>query len=222
MFLLTLHVSIVDIVQPGEYYFKKSSQDTGVSSQKKHTTKHEGPRCPLVYNHQWGIDYRPIDKPVGEETDFILYKQNEPEQPPVYPKSVVKTTRGRVVGEYYYDATSYKNKRHYIFNSKFFLEQLSYSLNALKIAHNDEVYGELLQMLQDACKRIAENPSMHFEIATNGLLNDKTLKELWQQIKSKNYREAAQFAKRLNAKIAALGANYRPILKEQMTRYSEP
>ena len=167
------------------------------------------------------IDYRPIDKPVGEETDFILYKQNEPEQPPVYPKSVVKTTRGRVVGEYYYDSKSYKNKRHYIFNSKFFLEQLSYSLNALKIAHNDEVYGELLQMLQDACKRIAENPSMHFEIATNGLLNDKTLKELWQQIKSKNYREAGQFAKRLNAKIAALGANYRAILKEQMTRYSE-
>jgi hypothetical protein len=165
------------------------------------------------------IDYRPLEKPVKEETEFILYKQDEPEQPPVYPKSVVKTTRGRVVGEYYYDAQAYKNKRAYIFNSKFFLEQLSHSLGALKIAPNDVVYTELLQMIQDAYKRISQNPAMHFEISTNGLLNDKALKELWQNVKAKNYHEAALFCKRLNAKITALGSNYRAILKEQMTRY---
>jgi hypothetical protein len=160
-------------------------------------------------------------KPAMDETDYILYKQDEPAMPPIYPKSVVKTTRGRVVGEYYYDAKTYKNKRHYIFNSKFFLEQLSNSLNTLKIKPDDILFTDLLQMIQDAGKRISGNPVMHFEIATNELLNDKTIKDLWQYVKTKNYHEAAVFAKRLNAKIGALGSNYQSILKEQMTRYLE-
>jgi len=166
------------------------------------------------------IDYRPTQRPISDETEYIIYKQDEPQQPPLYPKSVVKTTRGRVVGEYYYDPNVYKNKRHYIFNSKFFLEQFSHALSALKIAYNETVYTELLQMIQDAYKRIAENPTMHFEVATSELLNEKTLKELWQQVKAKNYREPAHFSKRLNAKLTALGSNYRAILKEQMTRCS--
>ena len=141
--------------------------------------------------------------------------------PSPYPKSVVKTTRGRVVGEYYYDAKVYKNKRHYIFNSKFFLEQLSQGILVLKTEGGETAYTELLQMIQDACKRISENPSMHFEIATNEILNDKTVKELWHTVKTKNLNDAVQFCKRLNAKIAALGANYRAILKEQMERYIE-
>jgi hypothetical protein len=33
--------------------------------------------------------------------------------------------------------------------------------------------------------------------------------------------DAVRFCKRLNAKITALGANYRAILKEQMERYIE-
>ncbi len=36
------------------------------------------------------------------------------------PKSVVKTTKGVVIGEYYYDPDISKNNRHYIFNSAFF------------------------------------------------------------------------------------------------------
>jgi hypothetical protein len=163
-----------------------------------------------------------IDKPVTEETDFVLYKRDDPGLPPVFPKSVVKTTAGRVVGEYYYNANVYKNKRHYIFNSKFFLEQLANALNALKRATGgDAVRADLLQMIQDAYKRVSENPSMHFEIATNEILNEKTIKGLWHNVKAKDFDEAGRFCKRLSGKIGALGSNYRAILKEQMTRYVE-
>jgi hypothetical protein len=167
------------------------------------------------------LDNKNDEKIAREETEFLIYKQPEPQQPSPYPKSVVKTTRGRVVGEYYYDAKVYKNKRHYIFNSKFFLEHLSQGILVLKTEGGETAYTELLQMIQDACKRISENPNMHFEIATNEILNDKTVKELWHTVKTKNLNDAVQFCKRLNAKIAALGANYRAILKEQMERYIE-
>ena len=153
-----------------------------------------------------------------EEPDYAVYRQPEEQLPAPYPKSVVKTTKGRVVGEYYYDAKSYKNKRHYIFNSKFFLEQLSQGLIAYKTKNDETVHTELLQMIQDAYKRISENPSMHFEISTNEILNDKTVKELWRDVKTKNIVDATRFCKRLGAKISALGANYREILIEQMNR----
>ncbi len=162
------------------------------------------------------------DLPVKEDADVILYKQAQPEQQPVFPKSVVKTTRGRIVGEYYYDAKAYKNKRHYIFNSTFFLDQLANAVNILKQKHNESLYTDLMQMIQDAYSRISENPaSMHFEVATNEILNEKTLKKLWQNVKSKDYNEAGRFCRRLSAKLGALGANYRTILKEQMVRYVE-
>ena len=153
-----------------------------------------------------------------EETDYLVYRLPEEQLPAPYPKSVVKTTKGRIVGEYYYDAKSYKNKRHYIFNSKFFLEQLSQGLSAYKTKNDETVHTELLQMIQDASKRISENPSMHFEISTNEILNDKTVKELWRDVKTKNIVDATRFCKRLGAKISALGANYREILIEQMDR----
>jgi len=158
-------------------------------------------------------------KEPNEETDYVIYRQPEEQVPAPYPKSVVKTTKGRVVGEYYYDAKSYKNKRHYIFNSKFFLEQLSQGLIAYKTKNDETVHTELLQMIQDAYKRISENPSMHFEISTNEILNDKTVKVLWRDVKTKNIVDATRFCKRLGAKISALGTNYREILIEQMDRY---
>jgi hypothetical protein len=169
------------------------------------------------------MDYHsPTEKSGAHEKDLVLYKRDDPGLPPVFPKSVVKTTLGRVVGEYYYDAKVYKNKRHYIFNSTFFLEQLANSLAALKHSPEDSsVRGDLFQIIQDAYKRISENPSMHFEIATNEILNEKTLKDLWHSIKSKDFEEARRFCRRLNGKIGALGSNYRAILKEQMARYLE-
>jgi hypothetical protein len=164
----------------------------------------------------------PVEKSEDAESDFVLYKRDDPGLPPVFPKSVVKTTAGRVVGEYYYDSNVYKTKRHYIFNSKFFLEQLANCLAALRNAPGaGDVLADLLQMIQDAHKRISETPCMHFEIATNEILNEKTLKALWQTVKSHDFEEASRFCRRLNAKIGALGSNYRSILKEQMTRCQE-
>jgi hypothetical protein len=165
------------------------------------------------------VDQKAAPKDANDETESIIYRQQSEELPAPYPKSVVKTTKGRVVGEYYYDAKVYKNKRHYIFNSKFFLEQLSLGLTAYKTKPDEATRTELLQMIQDAYKRVSENSSMHFEIATNEILNDKTIKELWHNVKTKNDNDAVRFCKRLNAKILALGTNYREILKEQMDRY---
>jgi hypothetical protein len=177
-------------------------------------------------DHPYVVDEIALDldpeNPAEDDKDLVLYKRDDPGLPPVFPKSVVKTTAGRVVGEYYYDANAYKNKRHYIFNSKFFLEQLANSLAALRNSPGDAAaHADLLQMIQDAYKRISETPSMHFEIATNEILNEKTMKDLWNSVKSQDFHEATRFCKRLNAKIGALGSNYRSILKEQMTRYQQ-
>jgi hypothetical protein len=160
----------------------------------------------------------------GEETpDDLLTVYKEPveqELPPPFPKSVVKTTKGRVIGEYYYDPKAFKNKRHYIFNSRFFLSQLSSGLNILRGRADSTLFTELLQMIQDSFKRISENQMMHFEVATSEILNERTLKELWQNMKARDYAEAGRFCRRLNAKIDAMKSNYHAMLKEQMGRYA--
>jgi hypothetical protein len=135
-----------------------------------------------------------------------------------FPKSVVKTTKGRVIGEYYYDATVYKNKRHYLLNSRFFLDQLSVGVDLLQSHFDAAVYSEMVQMVQDAYKRITENPSLHFEISTNEILNDKSLKDLWHNLKAKGYDDIVRFCSKLRAKIDSLGQNYPVILREQMER----
>ncbi len=137
---------------------------------------------------------------------------------PVFPKSVVKTTNGRVIGEYYYDGKVYKNERHYIFNSKFFSERLSGNVKFLKQKFDQTVYSEVIQMIHQAYKRSVENKNFHFEVSTNEILNDKTLKQLWQNAKIRNIEEVERFCARLKAKIEALGNNYKAMLQEQMKR----
>ncbi|MBN1577698.1 MAG: hypothetical protein JW913_14155 [Chitinispirillaceae bacterium] len=140
---------------------------------------------------------------------------------PPFPKSVVKTTGGRVIGEYYYDGKVYKNERHYIFNAAFFGEELLNYTRQLKQKFELSIYTEMLQMVQDAAKRITENKRLHFEVATNEILNEKTVKRLWQDAKLRSIDEVERFGVRLRAKIAALGNNYISILKEQMQRCIE-
>ncbi len=135
-----------------------------------------------------------------------------------FPKSVVKTTRGKIIGEYYYDTKVYKNERHYIFSSKFFCEQLFVNHKVLRNSFEHAVYCEMLQMIQDAYKRISENKRLHFEISTNEILNEKTLKHLWQDMKLKSLDEVERFITRLRAKIDVLGSNYTAMLQEQMKR----
>jgi hypothetical protein len=135
-----------------------------------------------------------------------------------YPKSVVKTTNGRVIGEYYYDGKVYKNERHYIFNSKFFSERLSGDVKFLRQKFDQAVYSEVMQMIHQAYKRVIESNMFHFEISTNEILNEKTLKQLWQNAKLRNIDEVERFCSRLKAKIEVLGNNYKVMLQEQMIR----
>lgn len=157
-----------------------------------------------------------IEKP--EAASIELYKRVEPPEPPPYPKSVVKTTKGTVIGEYYYDGQVYKNKRHYIFNSLFFIDQLAIGLSTLKKNNDAATHGEVLQMIQDTYKRITGSATLHFEVSTNEILNEKTLKDLWLQLKQKSYDDVANFCSKLKAKIEVLGSNYKVMLHEQMDR----
>lgn len=142
-------------------------------------------------------------------------------EPPVFPKSVVKTTKGRIIGEYYYDSKVDKNDRHYILNSRFFCEHLSDSIKLLRQRFNLAVYSEAVQMIQDAHSRISENSKLHFENSTNEVLNEKTLMKLCEDSKNRLIDEMERFCNRLNAKIEILGVNYNAMLIEQMKRCIE-
>lgn len=157
-----------------------------------------------------------LDSAVSQQVQQIVVNDI-----PAYPKSVVKTTRGRVIGEYYYDGKVYKNERHYIFNSKFFSDHLVNSIKILRQHFDQTLYSEILQMIQDSYKRIAENKRLHFEISTNEILNDKALKQLWQDAKLRQFDEVERFCVRLRSKIDTLGNNYKAMLQEQMKRCLE-
>jgi hypothetical protein len=163
-----------------------------------------------------------LDSAISETSELLTaYTElEEPHAPPPFPKSVVKTTKGRVIGEYYFDPKVNKNKRHYIFNSRFFLQQLAAGISVLAVHSDAALYAEIVQMVQDAFKRVSENPMMHCEVATNEILNDQKLKDLWQVLKARDYAEATRYCKRLGAKIDALKSNYFAMLKEQMERYA--
>ncbi|MCX7725452.1 MAG: hypothetical protein N2053_01255, partial [Chitinispirillaceae bacterium] len=139
---------------------------------------------------------------------------------PPFPKSVVKTSDGRIIGEYFYDGKVYKNKRHYVFNSHFLAEKILYSIKRLKQKFESNIYNEILQIVQDLSKRISENKNLHFEIATNEILNEKSVKRLLQDIKLRALDEVEKFAVKLDAKIKAMGNNRITILQEQMQRYT--
>jgi hypothetical protein len=148
-------------------------------------------------------------------------QETVPPSAPPFPKSVVKTTRGRVIGEYYYDSSVYKNKRHYIFNSRYFYEQLSMNVKLLRQRFDHNIYLEIQKMIEDAHNRISESDKLHFEISTNEILNARTLKKLWQDVKNRDIDEIDRFSKRLRAKIDMLGVNYTIMLQEQMKRCIE-
>lgn len=150
--------------------------------------------------------------------DYVLPQKKEP---PPFSRSVVKTTRGRIIGEYFYDRKLYKNERAYIMHSAFFSEKLLEYTRQLKLKFDLSVYNEMLQMIHDAHKRVTEQKGLHFEVATNEILNDATIKRLWQDAKLRSIDEVERFGVRLRAKIDALGSNHITMLKEQMQRCTE-
>ncbi|MCU0608214.1 MAG: hypothetical protein MUF22_00405 [Chitinispirillaceae bacterium] len=140
------------------------------------------------------------------------------EEKPPYPRWLIKTTLGRVIGEYFYDGNVDKEQRHYIFNSRFFGRVVLANLRKIRDQFDEATYCELLQMTQDAYKRITGNSRLHFEIAVNEILNEESLKQLWLDAKRRSYDEVERFCTRLLAKIDTMGRNYHTMLSEQMNR----
>ncbi len=166
-----------------------------------------------------------IDSIVGnglhENQTVIQPKTDTKTDTAPFPKSVVKTAAGRVIGEYFFDGKVYKNERNYILDSIFFCEELLKHVRQLKNKFDQIVYNEMMQMIQDAAKRVSENNRLHFAVATNEILNEKTIKRLWQDSKLRSFDEVERFGIRLMAKINSLGNNYIAILREQMERYAK-
>ncbi len=138
-----------------------------------------------------------------------------------YPKSIVKTTRGVVIGEYYYNPRQNKQSRHYIFNSAFFCKSLSQAVKSLQTRYDQQIHAESIQMIQDAYKRISDNTVLHFEVSTNEIINKNSMKELWHKMAKREYDEVMIVGQKLKAKLEALNNNYIVMLSEQMTRYEE-
>ncbi|MBN1984406.1 MAG: hypothetical protein JW795_22970 [Chitinivibrionales bacterium] len=138
-----------------------------------------------------------------------------------FPKSAVKTTNGIIIGEYYYDPKVPKNKRHYVYNSNFFRKRVLLLVKELSKKFNATYHAEAVQILQDAYKRVTEKSNLHFEIATNEILNKNVLKELWQNIMRHDYTLILSVCSKLNAKIEVLGKNYVQLLTEQLNRFNE-
>lgn len=160
----------------------------------------------------------PETRSASDEASVPISRVLAIEEEPPFPRSVVKTTAGRVIGEYFYDTRIPKSERHYIFNTRFFARVAGHHVRQCKTRYDQATYFELLQMIQDAYKRITTNPKLHFEISLNEILNEKTLKQLWLDAKMRSYDEVERFCARLCAKIETMGQNYSTLLQEQMER----
>ncbi len=151
------------------------------------------------------------DKPAFEKVEKSVNS--------VFPKSVVKTNTGNVIGEYYYDASIEKEKRHYILNGKFFVEQIYFGIEMIKRGTTDAIgYPQLLQIATDGLDRVEKSDIIHFEVSTNEILNAKTVSGLIVDLRKRDLEEVTKFINRYTAKIEALGNNYDRMLKEQMKR----
>jgi hypothetical protein len=158
----------------------------------------------------------------GDETEEIkTIEPRETASPPALPKSVVKTKRGTVIAEYYYDPSVYKNKRHYIYNGHYFQEKLAASMRSLRKHFDQNRFGEALQMVQDTFTRIDDNENLHYEDSINAIFNTETLKEVHSSLKARHYKDVLDTCDKIGAAITALGDNYYTMLSEQMKRLSK-
>jgi hypothetical protein len=218
---------LYEIILPAQAMFKNEGASESKVEEKQVSPQVNAPQTPFIQFNDTEVSSKPdmpVEPPARSIQDTHL-ESNVPrsvldlafEQPP-YPKSVVKTTGGRVIGEYYYDSAVYKNERHYIFNSRFFCDHLFENYKLLKQRFDQTIYSEMLQMIEDASKRINDHEKIHFEVSTNEMLNEKTLRQLRLDTKSRAMDEIEKFCQRLKAKIDLMGMNYRIMLQEQMQR----
>ena len=116
----------------------------------------------------------------------------------------------------------WKNETAIIFSTAYFLPASSTKTSVDSRAHfTQAASNEVLQMIQDAFKRVTGTATIHFEISTNEILNEISLRQLWVEARSRLYDDMERFSARLLAKIEGLGKNYPIMLKEQMERCLE-
>lgn len=135
-------------------------------------------------------------------------------------KSVVKTNRGRVLGEYFYDSALPREARHYVYNTKFLLEQLEIGVDMLRKDYDQENHAELMQMVADPVGRVTKGPGLHYEIATSDLVNRESLQDVGERLHDQDYEAVEGFCHRLRDKLENLGPSYRRLLKAQMEKLS--
>jgi hypothetical protein len=155
---------------------------------------------------------------IPPKKDEPAFSKAEKPEAFVFPKSIVKTNSGKVIGQYFYNSKTDKDKRNYVFDGKYFVEQLDLGIQMQQKQPNDLVHTQLLQMASDCLHRISQKNNIHFEISTNELLNGKTLPRLIVDLRIKDYESLHKFIERYKAKTEALGSNYESMLKEQLER----
>ncbi|MBL8027185.1 MAG: hypothetical protein JNL74_12275 [Fibrobacteres bacterium] len=157
----------------------------------------------------------------SKPNDTAIYRTYKPAEHSRFPKSIVKTDRGRILGEYYYDPKVYKNARHYVFNGSYFAEQIKKGIELYKIDEtNTNILGDISLMISDILNRSETRQNIHFEVSTNEILNRNSLLDLIELIKNKDIQQIDNFSSRYNKKIEMLGQNYEQILAEQLANLS--
>ena len=165
-----------------------------------------------------GADTAPAKPP--RKSDAILdsiYKIYKSAEKSRFPKSIIKTDRGRILGEYYYDQKVYKNARSYIFNGRYFADQVRKGLDFYEADPvNEAILNDLLLMAADIQNRLKTRDNIHLENSTNEILNAGSLDELIDNIKARRLEAVDGFCRRLAEKIEVLGQGYELMLAEQL------
>lgn len=145
---------------------------------------------------------------------YQIYKSAEKSR---FPKSIIKTDRGRILGEYHYDQKVYKNARSYIFNGRYFADQIRKGLDFYKADPvNDAILGDLQLMAADIQNRLKTRNNIHLENSTSEILNAGSIDELIDNIKARRLEAVEEFCRRLAEKIEVLGQGYELMLAEQI------
>ncbi|MFH0921602.1 MAG: hypothetical protein V1913_14720 [Fibrobacterota bacterium] len=167
--------------------------------------------------------HEPDSKDVLAETQTealpeSVYKAYKPADHSRFPKSIVKTDKGRILGEYYYDPKVYKNSRSYVFNGRYFIDQIRKGLDLYRIDEtNQTILNDFILMTSDILNRIQSRGNIHFEVATNEILNLAALTELIENIKARELKQIENLCNRYTKKLEMLGQNHELMMAEQLS-----
>lgn len=138
-----------------------------------------------------------------------------------FSKSIVKTERGRILGEYFYDSRVSKSDRHYIFNSEYFFKQLKIGIDLFKNdVTNSSILSDLIMIAVDLKNRLKNKKTIHLEISMNEILNNETLSIIIDSLKKKDFDGVLSFCKKSKNKFIKLGNNHSTLLDKQLKKFT--